>query len=300
MGCSATPQTISVRQNPPQVNESHQIGSVPFFPQKQFYCGPTTIAEIVSFYGKNTTPDDIAPMLFVPNKEGTFQIEMVASARSHGLLAYQDRGTLELLLKLLDDNTPVIVFQNLSIDWFPMWHYAVVKGYDLKEEKFYLHSGTIKNHETDFATFERTWRRGNFWLLAPVPPDKISHHFSSFVVARSAQDLMSVGQTRAGLVALETSTKVWPDYWLPYFLLGNYYLDKQVSTSIKWFELGLSYSLNQAPYLNNYAYALKDTKQLDKALYYASKAKELAPDNQDILDTHQSIKKLIKISNQEK
>lgn len=293
-GCATPPQTAELLQRPPEVKPAHQIENVPFYAQKAFFCGPTTLAEIFNFYGRQQSPDDIAPWLFVPEKQGSFQIEMVAAARAHDFLAYQDRGSLRQLIHLLDDNIPVIVFQNLSIDWFPAWHYAVVKGYDLEQQKFYLHSGTIKDHETDFDVFERTWKRGNYWLLVILPPDKTSKQLNSFVFTRSAQDLISTNRTQAGLQALKSATHQWKDYWLPYFLLGNYYLKEDRLEAITWYEKGLEFALDNASYLNNYAYALNKSGQQKKALKWILKAIELDRDNQNIQDTYRQILSTLK------
>ncbi len=293
-GCATPPQTAELLQRPPQVKLRHQIENVPFYAQKAYFCGPTTLAEIFNFYGRQESPDDIAPWLFVPDKQGSFQLEMVAAARAHEFLAYQDRSSLRQLIHLVDDNIPVIVFQNLSIDWFPAWHYAVVKGYDLELQKFYLHSGTIKNHETDFEVFERTWKRGNYWLLVILPPDKTSEHLNPFVFSRSAQDLISTDRAKAGVQALKSAILQWKDYWLPYFLLGNYYLNEDNQEALAWYEKGLEFAKGNASYLNNYAFALNKNGQPDKALTWILKAIELDSDNRNIQDTHRQIQASLK------
>ncbi|WP_144393345.1 PA2778 family cysteine peptidase [Pleionea sediminis] len=288
-GCATPPQTLALQTNPPPVNQRHYIERVPFYAQQQFYCGPTVLAEALSFYGNTVSPEEVAPLMFVPEKEGTFQIELVAAARSKGYLAYQTRGELNDIIQLVSDNKPIIVFQNLSISWFPQWHYALVVGYDLEKQSFTLYSGTYKDYEIPFDVFERTWQRGQFWLLAIVPPDKSSRYFDSFVYTSAAHDLISTNQRVNGVKALKTATKQWPNYWLPYFLLGNHYLSSNLKESLKWYALGIKGGVEEAAYFNNYAYALLKSQQLSDAKSVIAKAIALEPNNENIKDTYQRI-----------
>ena len=50
-GCQATPQADQLRQaGLASLPQSHTIQSVPFTPQEQFYCGPTTLSEVFGYY----------------------------------------------------------------------------------------------------------------------------------------------------------------------------------------------------------------------------------------------------------
>ena len=71
------------------------------------------------YYGESTSPNDIAPKLFIPSKEGSLQLEMVSATRQFGFLPYTGRGTLTSIMSLVKDDIPVIVFQNLSIQLLP-------------------------------------------------------------------------------------------------------------------------------------------------------------------------------------
>jgi len=61
------------------------------------------------------------------------------------------------------------VLQNLALDWVPMWHYAVVVGYDLAADEIVLRSGRTKRQVMAMPTFERTWKRSRFWAMVTVP-----------------------------------------------------------------------------------------------------------------------------------
>ena len=288
--CQTPPQTRQLLSAPPDIARQHLIAQVPFYPQQDYFCGPTTLAEVAGFYGLNTSPEAIAPNTFIPGRQGSLQIEMAAATRQLGMLAYvQPRATMAQLLSLVAEDIPLIVLQNNSIGWLPQWHYAVVIGYDLDSAEVILHTGVTPNHRLNFATFERTWQRGNYWLLAMLPPDKSSAQLEPFLYTKASQDLLSTGQTKAALSALQTATKQWPEYWLPYFLLGNHYFSDQPKLAANWFEQGLPAAQQQAAYLNNYALLLSSLACHEKASDLINRAIELAPTDSKLLDSQQQI-----------
>ena len=288
--CQTPPQTRQLQSSPPDIARQHLIAQVPFYPQQDYFCGPTTLAEVAGFYGLNTSPEAIAPHTFIPGRQGTLQIEMAAATRQLGMLAYtQPRATLAQLLSLVAEDIPLIVLQNNSIAWLPQWHYAVVIGYDLDRSEVILHTGVTPNHRLNFATFERTWQRGSHWLLAMLPPEKSSALLDPFLYTKASQDLLSTHQTIAGVVALETATKQWPEYWLPYFLLGTYYFSVEPQRAADWFEQGLALAKQQVSYLNNYALLLSNLACHDKATALIEKALVLKPQDPNLLDSQQKI-----------
>ena len=63
-------------------------------------------------------------------------------------------------LRAVAGGLPVVVFQNLGLSAAPVWHYAVLIGYDLDSEKVVLHTGVDEASEQSIHPFERTWVRG--------------------------------------------------------------------------------------------------------------------------------------------
>ena len=288
-GCQTPPQTKALLLDPPPINKNHFIEQVPFYPQQQFFCGPTTLAEVANFHGLAQNPQAIAPATFVPGLEGSLQIEMVAATRQMGMLAYAQRGNMAQLLSLLAEDIPVIVLQNNSIAWLPQWHYAVAIGYDLAKQEVILHTGVTAEHRLNFATFERTWQRGSYWMLVMLPPEQSSEQLESFIYTKACQDLLDTGQVEAGVTALQTAIKQWPDYWLSYFLLANHYLAQQPAAAVQWFKQGYAYGKNEVAYLNNYAYALAQLGCYADAESLLLSALALAPSDVNVLDTQQQI-----------
>ena len=279
------PQTESLLKQLPSIPLFHEILDVPFFPQEEYYCGPTTLAEILNFYGIKTEAELIAPSLFIPERRGSLQIEMVSSARQYGLLSYAGTTTFEQLLSLVSEDIPVIVLQNLGTSWYPRWHYALVIGYDLHDETVLLHTGLSQRRTVSMELFENTWRRGKYWMLAAFPPQRTSKYLDPFLYVRAAQDLMGVAKTEASLTALESAAVQWSDYWLPYLLLGNYYMNAEPELALSWYERGAEAGSQVPSYLNNYAYALLRNGQDREALETIQKALAIEPDNPSLQDS---------------
>lgn len=288
-GCQTPPQTKLLLAEPPAIARQHLIPLVPFYPQQEYFCGPTTLAEVAGFYGLEKDPAIIAPTTFISGLQGTLQIEMSAATRQLGLVAYAQRGTMQQLLSLVAENIPIIVLQNNSLAWLPQWHYAVVIGYDLQSKEVILHTGVTEAHRLNFSTFERTWARGNYWLLAMLPADKSSAQFDAFIYTKASQDLLSTQQLDSGITALNTATKQWPDYWLPYFLLGNYYFSSQPLVAAQWFEKGLPFAQQEISYLNNYAVLLSEQGYQAKATTLIEAALKIAPNDSNLLDSQKNI-----------
>lgn len=283
-GCQSTPQADKLRQEGlASLPESHTIQSVPFIPQEQFYCGPTTLSEVFGYYGESTSPNDIAPKLFIPSKEGSLQLEMVSATRQFGFLPYSDRGTLSSIMSLVKDDIPVIVFQNLSIQLLPQWHYAVVIGFDSDKGTVTLHTGLTPNHEMSLELFERTWGRGNYWYLAPVPPNVTSPEMTPFTYVSAAYDMLKVGDKARSLAFLKTASHTWPTYWLSYFLVANYYLEQNDSQAVAWFKKGYEVGQNQHVYVHNYVLALRENNMPEKANTILKQGLERFPDNEALL-----------------
>ena len=150
----------------------HELDTVPFYPQKEYQCGPASLAMALAWSGLRIDPDDLAPQVYTPSLKGSLQPAMITAARRHSRVAYPISGANALLQEIAAGH-PVIVLQNLGLYWIPVWHYAVVIGYDLNQEVIILHSGITNRKTTALKTFENTWARSNHWGLLVLPPNQL-------------------------------------------------------------------------------------------------------------------------------
>ena len=142
-GCAPlVPQTNSLRDAwPAGVPERVELGAVPFFPQEDYQCGPAALATTLVESGVKVTPQDLVAQVYVPERQGSLQVEMRAAPRRYGIASYQLAPRLDDLLREVAAGNPVIVLQNNGFGPFPVWHYAVVIGYDYPRGELYLRSG---------------------------------------------------------------------------------------------------------------------------------------------------------------
>lgn len=169
MGCAA-PQAL-LRDS--QLPRRQELVAVPFFPQQQYQCGPAALAMAMSAAGTDITPEALVSQIYLPQRKGSLQAEVLAAARRHGMLAYRLSPELSDVLTEVAAETPVIVLQNLGLSWYPVWHYAVVVGYDLEREQIILRSGLEHRLVMPLSIFQRTWQRGGSWAMLAIPSDKL-------------------------------------------------------------------------------------------------------------------------------
>lgn len=197
-----------------------ELDEVPFFAQEDFYCGPAALAMVLAWSGEDTDQHEIAQQIYTPGRQGTLRTDVLGGARRNGRLAIPVH-TLGDMFREIDAGHPVIVFQNLGLEMYPVWHYAVAVGYDLDEEVIILRSGTERRHLTRLTTFERTWARSEYWALAVLPPDTLPATAGEPVVLEAAAGLERAGQHEAARTAYRTMTERWPAAPGAWIGLGN-------------------------------------------------------------------------------
>lgn len=256
-GCSSTPMTSSLLSDKPSLATHIELQQTPFFPQQKYQCGPAALATVLNSYDHKTQPDELTDKVYIPEKQGSVAIEMVATARSYQRLAYPLSRSLEDLLREVEAGHPVLVMQNLAFNWRPQWHYAVVVGYDLDKRLIILRSGTEKRHIIPLKTFERTWSRANYWALVIVPTTQVPATAQAPRYLKAAQDLESTGNTISAMQAYQTAIQRWPDENLPWLALGNaYYNQQDFIRSEASFRQALQLHPHAAQLWNNLGYSL--------------------------------------------
>ena len=219
-GC-ATPQTSNLTAHwPEHLPARVELSKIHFYPQEQFECGPASLAMLLQSAGKDVSPEQLVEQVYLPNREGTLQIEMLAATRRYGLLGYQLAQDMTTLLRELAAGHPVLVFQNLSFPIYPIWHYAVAIGYDRERNTLTLHSGRSERQTISLFAFERTWARADYWAMVALPLDQLPATAAADPFAASIAALERVNP-RAALTAYQTALKQWPQHRILLFGEGN-------------------------------------------------------------------------------
>src|ERR1043166_6350954 len=141
--------------------QTAELAEVPFYPQQDYYCGPATLAMVLNALGVNITVDALAEQVYLPGRKGSLQVEMLAATRRQGLVAYRIEPQLDQLLAEVAAGNPVIVLENYGFSSYPVWHYSVVIGYDLKNFEVVRRSGLKERQVQPPPVFEHLWKKEN-------------------------------------------------------------------------------------------------------------------------------------------
>ena len=277
-GCAQfVPQTAGLRTDwPAGVPRSLEVDGVPFFPQTEYHCGPAALATVLGSLGSSALPDDLAKEVYLPGRQGSLQVEMLASPRRHGFVSWQMPPSYEALLRELAAGRPVLVLQDLGIWPITQWHYAVVVGFDYESGTIYLRSGEKKREALPFTIFEVTWKRSGYWAMVVTPPGTIpatagepSFQVAMMAYERTADD---AGSRRAW----EAFNQRWPGNSFAGIALGNrYYAAGELDRAQVVLQGAVDRNPESAEALNNLAQVLSELGRDAQALQVIDRAAAL-------------------------
>lgn len=218
-GCAATPRLAPATEQalPRQV----MIEDVPFHAQSDYQCGPASLAMVLNYADVEIPMETLIPQVYLPGREGSVQPEMLATARRHGRIPYVLNDSFDSLLSEIAAGHPVVVMQNLSLPAWPMWHYAVVIGYDLDSEEMILHSGEEAQRIEAFNRFDATWARSGRWAFVALPPGVLPHTIGERRALEAVAAFEQVQGPVAALPAWKSLVEQFPSSGMGHFALGN-------------------------------------------------------------------------------
>ena len=252
---------------------------VPFVAPRSDLCAATSI-EMVSKYWQSITPytprlsqRELDTRTLIPAKGGTLQIELMATARANGLLAYTITPTFDALTAELEKHHPVIVLLNRSYAWYPLWHYAPVTGYDTNNQTIIMHFSDQPNEAISVATFKNLWERSGNWGVVLLPPEYLPATASPKAFLRSAYDLERTGLRDDAIIAYRSALKRWPKEVDILFALANaYYNAERFGSAERYYRKLLSIEPKHPLALNNLADLLCHTGRQSEAMAIIQKA----------------------------
>lgn len=263
-GCISLPQSGALREAPPAgLPQKAELTAVPFHLQDDFLCGPATLAMVFNAAGVKADVAGLTPQVYLPGREGSLQVEMLGATRRNGLVAYQVPPRLEGLLREVAAGTPVVVLLNLSVRMLPLWHYAVVIGYDLAAGEVVLRSARRERVAYPMGFFEFLWQDSAHWAMVALPPGRIAATADEPGFAAAVAALEQAGRRREARESYLALLVRWPTSHVGLVGLGNteYALGNVAGAEAAFRAAALAHRDSAVAY-NNLAHVLSELGRL--------------------------------------
>ena len=271
-----TPGTDRLVDSRGDIPKKTHVQDVPFSPQEENHCGPSTLWMALKYKDKNIDLAEITKQTFTKDLEGTLKSDMLGAARRQVMLTIPVED-LESMLKEVSEKNPVMVFQNLGLEEMPKWHFSLLHGYDLSGPDVILHSGKTKDEKMDMRLFERSWILGDRWAYILLSPGELSSTASEKDHLEAAAALENMHYMSAAYLSYEAILKKWPKSLGAMIGLGNiYYANKNFKQSESILEKATEIHPDSPLAWHNKAIVEKDLKQNAEAEVSAKKAMEFA------------------------
>lgn len=263
-GCLSLPQSEALREAPPaDLPQKVELTAVPFHVQDDFLCGPATLAMVFNAAGVRADVAALTPQVYLPGRQGSLQVEMLGATRRNGLVAYQLSPRLEGVLREVAAGTPVVVLLNQSVRLLPLWHYAVVIGYDLAAGEVILRSGKRERLAYPTGLFEFLWQDSAHWAMVALAPGRIAATAEEPGFAAAVAALEQAGRRGEARESYRALVARWPTSHVGLIGLGNteYALGNRDGAEAAFRRAALAHRDSAVAY-NNLAHVLSEMGRL--------------------------------------
>lgn len=151
---------------------SNMIGTVPFYAQEAYQCGPASLAMVLNHAGDRVSPATIADSVFRKNIRGTVSLDMALYPRNRGFNSRFGAGTPQSLVQNVNDGRPIVVMINQGFSMVRKLHYMVIIGYS--PEGIVAHTGTERAKRIPWSEFLPQWEETGRWMLVVLPRGGVS------------------------------------------------------------------------------------------------------------------------------
>jgi tetratricopeptide (TPR) repeat protein len=201
----------------PHVN----LVETPFHPQLDHHCGPAALMTVLEASDINPDYQDVVEQIYVPDLEGSLQVEIMAAARGFGRIPFRVGRTLNNVLAEIEAGHPVLILQNLGVRSLPAWHYAVAVGFDREEQVILMRSGTQREMRTPVKQWMRQWDWAGRWGVVVLAPGQLPAKAGPASVMRALADFDEHGSSQARYRAWDAAARRWPETALAHMGIGN-------------------------------------------------------------------------------
>jgi hypothetical protein len=136
---------------------SSVIAGVPFLPQEDDTCGPSSLAMVLGFLGRDVDTSEILRETRTEGLKGTLITDLAGAARRRGFAAEVADLDLPRLRERISAGVPVILLVDLGIWSWSRPHYLVAYGWT--PEGVVAHSGREQGKVIPFSTLDAQWAK---------------------------------------------------------------------------------------------------------------------------------------------
>ncbi len=162
-GCARDPG-VAVRPSSVPGQEERAAGTgttvipgVPFLPQEEDSCGPSSLAMLLRFYGRNVRTGEIIRETETAGLRGALITDLAAAARRRGLAAEVVDLDLARLRERISKGIPVILLVDLGTWVVSRPHYLLAFG--VTPDGVVAHSGREEGKVIPFSTLDSQWAK---------------------------------------------------------------------------------------------------------------------------------------------
>ncbi len=247
---------------------------VPFVAQKEKHCGPTSLYTILKEKDPTIQYQTLVDMTFSPGAEGAYKNDMLAAVRRLGYAPYPI--PLQQIPTAIGARQPVLVFQNLALSWYPLWHYSVIVGYSKPKQAFFVHDGKEAYKETSTKRLAKTWERGGKWSYVIMSPQEIPPFASHEQALQNAMIFERLNLFKQAKQAYQEISRRWPRNYESYIGLATLaYRDQEYQKAIIFTKKAINLSADNPYLFLNLAQFYQQINQDELASRAQEKAKAL-------------------------
>ena len=133
------------------------IPGVPFLPQEEDTCGPSSLAMLLRFLGRDVRTGEIARETTTAGLSGVLITDLAEAARRRGFEAEVVDLTLARLRETISRGIPVILLVDLGAWVFSRPHYLLAFG--VTPEGVVAHSGREEGKVVPFSNLDAQWAK---------------------------------------------------------------------------------------------------------------------------------------------
>ena len=232
---------------------------MPFHAQEDHHCGPASLLTVLEASGVEASYQALVDGVYVPGLEGSLRVEMKAAARANGRIPYVLPADPEAVVAEIAAGRPVLVLLNLGVPSRPVWHYAVVVGFDPKSNQLILRSGRQKRMLQKARAWLRQWNWAGRWAVVLLKPGEWPAKVDRERLLAALAAWEDQADIESALLAWRVAAEHWPDEPLAWLGVGNAeYAARRFTQAEGAYRRGLVFAPDHLPLRFNLAAALED------------------------------------------